>query len=344
MNIDIEEILKFAIRRVNLICDKETKSTIKAKLLAKQDIFKSKNARVSVCGRFNAGKSAFINALLRDKIVISKAIPATGVITRIHYRDSIQFKVIKNIYGEIVESSFNSSDISKFTVKNNFNNNDDVKNIERVEIGIPNDFLRTGIELFDTPGIDDSKEMDEITFKQLDESDFVIFVIDALQVRSIEDLVSKYYKYLGRNVIFVINRMDMADNEFDRDEIKDLAQTYFAEYFNTVSFSTGLFYVSSNVADPDVKTVTDFFRAHMIENSKRIALISRVSIIKYECEKTHKQLKNKIKECDEQLKSCSLTERKELKEKRVKYANDRKIVGELISYLIDKLSTIQINN
>lgn len=344
MNIHIEEILKFTNGRINLISDKEVKTSIKAILLEKEDLFKSENSRVSLCGRFNAGKSAFINALLRDKLVISKTIPATGVITKIHYCESTQFKVKKNVCGEMLESYFSSDEISHFTVKDNFNKEDSIKDISRVEIGIPNDFLSTGIEIFDTPGIDDSKEMDEITFKQLDESDFIIFVIDALQVRNIENLVSKYYKYLGRNVIFVINRMDMADNEIDRDEIKDLAETYFAEYFNTVSFSTGLFYASSRINDPDVKTVTDFFRTHMIENSKKIALISRVSIIKYECEKAYKQLKYKIQECDAQLKLRPFAERKEIKNKRIKYANDRKIMGDLLTYLIDSLSTIQINN
>ena len=41
--------------------------------------------RISLCGRFNAGKSALINAMLQSKVVISRPISSTGVITRVYY-------------------------------------------------------------------------------------------------------------------------------------------------------------------------------------------------------------------------------------------------------------------
>ena len=50
--------------------------------------------RISLCGRFNAGKSALINAMLQSKVVISRPISSTGVITRVYYSPTESRSVI----------------------------------------------------------------------------------------------------------------------------------------------------------------------------------------------------------------------------------------------------------
>ncbi len=339
-----EKILRVLNYSTNCLYDNESKEQLIEIINNKSELWESNCVRITLCGRFNAGKSAVINALLDEKVVISKIVPATGVVTRIYHSELSKYKVIHDINGQSNETVFSYEQINQFTVKNNSTQGDNIKDIIKVEIGIPNELLKHRVELFDTPGLYDTLEMDKITFGHMDKSDFIVFVIDALELQKIEDLIGRYYNYLGKNIVFVINKMDMIRKESDKKVIEELSKVYFAEYYNTLSFSTGLFFVSANEDDPDVIAFSDFFRNYLIENSSKIPLISRMSIIKYECDEVYRRLKSKIAECDDLLKICPVDEKRTIKEQRTKLVHDRQIIGDLIQHLIGTLKDVQINN
>lgn len=113
-----------------------------------------------VCGEFKRGKSSFINALLNENICPEEVGIATSAISIISYGEKP--KVIRH-FGKIHEVTNHPekskieqqteeiaiSDIAKFadgTVS-------DIQNTIMLEIKIPNERLKNGLTLIDTPGV-----------------------------------------------------------------------------------------------------------------------------------------------------------------------------------------------
>ena len=199
-----DNIIRKVKRTVTLIKNQQTKHDLELICNDWISVANYPRTKVSLCGKFNAGKSALINALFNKKIVISKPISSTGVITKIYYSERPEYFVIKLTGKGEVKQSFSPEQIKYLTVKDNFNNSENVRDIIRVEIGYPLMQLQEGLEIYDTPGLEDiDPKMNEITFSHIDETDFIIFVIDAMQLKDLKELLLRYYNYLGKNVIFV---------------------------------------------------------------------------------------------------------------------------------------------
>lgn len=287
--------------------------------------------RISLCGRFNAGKSALINAMLQSKVVISRPISSTGVITRVYYCPTESYSLIKNINGNEEVLSFSVDQLKDVTIKDNFNKSENVKDIIRVDIGLANEFLKGNIELFDTPGLDDPDcRMSEITMKHLEHSDFIIFVVDALQLKDLNELLMKYYKRLGKNVIFVANKMDAIEEEKDKQEIKDLARVYFSDYYNPLTFNSDIFFVSSKTKDKNLLELSSYFKTFILSNTDKIAEVSRLSILKMEILKIYERLKIIIEGESDHIK------------KRV-LLNDKKIISSILIELEHRITTKQLS-
>lgn len=286
--------------------------------------------KVSLCGRFNAGKSALINAILQTDVVISRPIPSTGTITRVYYNPSESFSLVKIVDGTEESLPFSVEQLKDVTVKDNFNNSENVKDICRVDIGLANDFLKGNIEIYDTPGLDDSdNRMTEITMTHLDHSDFIIFVIDALQLKDLQELLMRYYKRLGKNVIFVANKMDAID-ENDMQDIKDLAKVYFADYYNPLTFNSDIFFVSAKTKDENVAKLSSYFRTFILTNTDKIAKVSRLSTLKYELQRIYDELK------------CHIEDESNNNKKKL-LLDDRRTLSSILIELKQKISTTQLS-
>lgn len=287
--------------------------------------------KISLCGRFNAGKSALINAMLQSKVVISRPISSTGVITRVYYSPTESYSLIKNINGNEEVFSFFVDQLKDVTVKDNFNKSENVKDIIRVDIGLTNDFLKGNIELFDTPGLDDPDcRMSEITMNHLEHSDFIIFVVDALQLKDLNELLMKYYKRLGKNVIFVANKMDAIEEEKDKQEIQDLARVYFSDYYNPLTFNSDIFFVSAKAQDKNLLELSSYFRTFILSNTDKIAEVSRLSILKMEIQKIYERLKPIIEGESDHIKKRGLL-------------NDKKIISSILIELEHRIITKQLS-
>jgi small GTP-binding protein len=304
-------------------------------LLSLNETFANPRMRLVLCGRFNSGKSALINALLGKRLLISKMIPSTGSITRIYYSTTPFLKII---YKNGKEDKFQSLDIEQiksYTVKNNFSNanNDNIKEIACVEIGLDNEFLKNKIEIIDTPGLNDTEDMTNLTLSQLDRGDFAIFVIDASLLLDLKELLSHYYKYLGKNVMFVVNRMDFVPNDADKRDIRDLAKVHFSDYWNTATFNSELCFVSSKEDDPDIASFVESLKKLFSKGVEKISQTSRLSILQYYLDEIYSSIKGKIAELDKQI-LTSDTNKKNLRDERESLRKERQFTGELINKII----------
>lgn len=171
---------------------------------------------ITVVGEFSAGKSTFLNALMKDRYLpsFSKETTATVNFLRsvkesptgkpmilINYRDGRQVK---------------DENITLKTIENYVSTNGDnvAQNISSVDLYLDSPFLNDGVTLVDSPGLNGIKEGHEaITKQQIKESHAIIYMFSAAQPGSNSD-----FKVLG-NLLKSCNTLFIVLNKID--EIKE---------------------------------------------------------------------------------------------------------------------------
>lgn len=173
-----------------------------------------------VVGQFKRGKTTFINALLGRDLLPTAIIPLTSIITILNYGEELK---IVAFFRNGAQREIRLDDLSLcITEKHNPKNE---KNIERVEIFYPSDYLKNGVKIIDTPGIGSTHEHNtRTTYDYLPRADAAIFLVSAdppltqpeLQfLRDLKNLVAK--------IFFVQNKADMV-SPADRQESLDFSR------------------------------------------------------------------------------------------------------------------------
>ena len=166
-----------------------------------------------IVGEFNAGKSAFINALLGSKIVAEGVTPTTA-----------QINVLQ--YGDTVERQVRESNLHVITA--------------------PAELLRE-IHIVDTPGTNAIiREHEAITAEFVPRSDLVLFVTSADRpFTETERAFLEQVRGWGKKVVVVINKVDIFEQ---RAELEDV-RTFVAESARgLLGFNPDIFPVSARLA------------------------------------------------------------------------------------------------
>lgn len=193
--------------------------------------------KIQIVGTFKNGKSTFINALLGEDILPTKVVPCTAVINEIKYGETK--KAILNFRNPLPETLL--SDIPAATLAHmKAHDMKDVPPMEidydrisdyvtipvdgdpeeislkspylSVELFYPSPLLKEGVEIIDSPGLNEQDERTAVTLEYLDKADAIIFLLDATKACSkdemdtLEDiLVPKGFD----DMFFVVNRFDL---------------------------------------------------------------------------------------------------------------------------------------
>ena len=166
-----------------------------------------------VVGEFNAGKSAFINALLGSKVVTEGVTPTTA-----------QINVLQ--YGDTIERHVRESNLHVITA--------------------PAPLLRE-IHIVDTPGTNAIiREHEEITSQFVPRSDLVLFVTSADRpFTETERAFLEQVRGWGKKVVVVINKIDIFESPRDVDDVR----SFVAENARALlGFSPEIFPVSARLA------------------------------------------------------------------------------------------------
>lgn len=142
-----------------------------------------------IVGEFNAGKSAFINALLGQKLLKEGVTPTTT-----------QINILR--YGETMERSVSSEN--------------------QHILSLPAELL-TEISIVDTPGTNAIiREHEVITSKFVPRSDLVLFITSADRpFTESERAFLEHIRDWGKKVIIVINKIDILETSDDLEQIED---------------------------------------------------------------------------------------------------------------------------
>lgn len=230
----------------------------------------SERFRVMILGEFKRGKSTLINALLRAEVLPSEASPCTAVINEVkwaeekravlHFRKPLPDRHaplppdarrhLERHRGDAPPMDISVNDLQEF-VKIPEAASDQAASIaetpyERVEVYWPLDLCREGVEIIDSPGLNEHHTRTKTTRDYLAHVDAVVFVMSVPAICSSSEMamVDNDLRPSGHEYLFfVINRFDDLRRKEDREKIQAQAYAHLAE--RTRFGREGVYFVSA---------------------------------------------------------------------------------------------------
>ncbi len=170
---------------------------------------------IAVLGEFKVGKSSFINSFIGKDVLPTGVIPVTSVITRIGKGDREE-ALVRYFSGNM--ESVKIEDIDLFV--NESENPDNVKQVEYVDIKLPQSDFFNGLHIVDTPGLGSFwKHNTETTRQWFGRVGVAIVAISAERPLS-EDEISliKEIEEETPEVVILLTKTDL----FNHDEIEKI--------------------------------------------------------------------------------------------------------------------------
>jgi GTPase Era involved in 16S rRNA processing len=160
----------------------------------------SVESSIVVVGQFSVGKSALLNAFLGEKLLATRRLESTKVITRIRYCDKGYEKIV--LHGEngvLKEQPLKkTSDLGTYTT---FQGSSITDELQAVDVYWPLAFLDTQLQLVDTPGANSLTETAfTVTEEELRKASAVIFLfngqkgLDQTDYRLVTNLIERRKK------------------------------------------------------------------------------------------------------------------------------------------------------
>ncbi|MBD1944459.1 dynamin family protein [Coleofasciculus sp. FACHB-712] len=200
----------------------------------------SQRFRVAVVGEFSQGKSTLLNALLGEEIQPVREIPCSGTVTVLRYgsqkrvicrykdkrEEEIPFEQykIKAAISEEAALDCVSDELAR-------------SDIEEIIFEHPDlELCRSGVEIVDSPGLNEHPDRTAITQQLLKDTDAAIFLINASRplTQGERDLIQDLKTQLNggktdkaaKNLFVVVNFMDLLRSENGRQQVRQRIERF----------------------------------------------------------------------------------------------------------------------
>jgi GTPase SAR1 family protein len=187
--------------------------------------------RLMVLGDMKRGKSTFLNALIGENILPSDVNPCTALLTVLRYGE--EKKVTVHFKGD---RSPEELDFAMFKTKYTIDpaeakrleesNNPAFPDVDYAVVEYPLELLSKGIEIIDSPGLNDTEARNELSLGYLNNCHAVLFVLSATQPCTLGErrYLENYIKDRGLSVFFLMNAWDrVKESIIDPDDAQELA-------------------------------------------------------------------------------------------------------------------------
>jgi GTP-binding protein EngB required for normal cell division len=237
----------------------------------------SQKFSIGITGVMNAGKSTMLNALLGKEVLGTSVVPETANLSIISYSSKPEAKVVywnrsqwKRIEQSAKEIKSMASfiqdtyahfkqDINEYILEESRVDNIDINElgsytsagdeskrcnlVKQVELGCELHFLHEGIEIVDTPGLDDIViQREEITKQYIAQCDLMIHLMNVSQSatsKDIEFIVDALVYQNVTKVLVVITRIDTV-SEADVQEVIDYTKASLIKRLHAINEDTKL--------------------------------------------------------------------------------------------------------
>ena len=228
-----------------------TNEEISKEIKTTKDYLNTQKFSIGITGVMNAGKSTMLNALMGREILGSAVVPETANLTIVKYNPTDNAKVYywnTQEWDRILKSAEQLESMRDFVNETNKIFGDDIKNyirptsrfdeidindlssytsaatsgkkcnlVKYVELGSKLNFLSDGIEIVDTPGLDDPViQREEITKEYISACDMMLHLMNVSQSATLKDVEFIIDALLYQNIsklLIVITRADTVSKE-----------------------------------------------------------------------------------------------------------------------------------
>lgn len=230
----------------------------------------SETFKIQVVGSFKNGKSTFINALLAESALPAYALPCTAVINEVKYGENKEAILhFRNPLPAVLPSTVSSKamahmqahgmkdvpplridygEIEDYVVIPMGENPNEMlleSPYEKVELFWPMEMLKEGVEIIDSPGLNEAEIRTRVTTDYLSKADAILFVLAADRLCGQDEMnfVENNLSAFGfTDPFFIVNRIDtIKDNEIDM--VQEFAEIKLSGYS-----TNPIFYLSAQQA------------------------------------------------------------------------------------------------
>lgn len=223
--------------------------------------------KIQVVGTFSNGKSTVINAFLGENVLPAYHLPTTAVINEVkwgekkeailHFRNPLPEKMPDSLsekakahmkaHGmkDVPPLHIDYSELEEYVV---IPIGKDPKEMllespyEKVELFWPLDMLKEGVEIIDTPGLNEGETRTKVTMDYLTKADAILFVLIADRLCALDEMQfieNNLHEYGFTEPFFLVNHFDLIPDS-QRESIKRFAKMKLDEYS-----TNDIFYISA---------------------------------------------------------------------------------------------------
>lgn len=218
----------------------------------------SDSFKIMVTGTFKNGKSTFINSLIGEEILPAYALPCTAVINEVkygtekkailHFCNPLPDELPKELADRAVRhmEKYKGRPIPPMEIP--YDEIEDYVVIpmgadekqmklqspyEKVELFYPLDLLKNGVEIIDSPGLNEDGTRTRVTMKYLGKVDAILYVLNAAAACAENEMKFVQNDLKGNqmeSVFFVVNKFDMIRPK-EQPQIAKYAKLKIKEYY-----------------------------------------------------------------------------------------------------------------
>ena len=222
----------------------------------------SQRFRVAVVGEFSQGKSTLLNALLGEEIQPVRVTPCSGAVTVLkygaekrtvcRYKDGREEEIPLEQYK--VKAAI-SEDAAIGSERNELSHSE----IDEIVFTHPGlELCKSGVEIVDSPGLNECDDSTRITNKLLQNTDAVIFLVNALRplTQWERDKVNNLRTNLNlgnadepaNNLFILVNFWDLLRREKDRQDVRQRIERFFQGQNPIIKGESRIHFISAQAA------------------------------------------------------------------------------------------------
>ncbi|MEY8337145.1 dynamin family protein [Lachnospiraceae bacterium 62-35] len=174
---------------------------------------------VGVMGEFKRGKSTVINSMLEKEIMPADILPCSATMNRVTY-DLEPHVELRMQDGNIKNISVD--ELSSYVTKLTSENESRAAQVEEAIVYYPCHFCKNGVDIVDTPGLNDDERMNKISEEVIPKLDAVIMVItpdNPFSMSEAEFVRNKLMTSDLSRLIFLVNKMDQIRRAQDKERV-----------------------------------------------------------------------------------------------------------------------------
>lgn len=208
------------------------------------------NFKVIVLGEFKRGKSTFINSLLRQEVLPAFSTPTTAIINEVKWGDKQKAMLY---YKKQTSASapppqeIPVDEIEEYVVIKDSNNGEAKESpYEKVELFWPLELCRNGVEIIDSPGLNENEVRQQVTVEYLSRVDAVLFVLSCEQLGpsiSEQRMIELLNNCGHEDIFFICNRFNDIRKKEERERVKQHGLSKFGNL--TKQGTGGIFFITA---------------------------------------------------------------------------------------------------